>query len=84
MFPGEAGGHAGEVADRGDGGAEALAERFAAGAAAEVVVAAAGTGGLRDDLELAVGAAQGDDRLLQGARVGIRGYSLRRDRLDEG
>ena len=56
-FAVEGGEHAGEVAERGDGGAQALADRFAVGRAAEVVVAAARSGRLGDDLDLAGGAA---------------------------
>ena len=52
VFAAEGFEHADEVAGVGDGGAQAFADRFAAGAAAEVVVAA-GAGGLEDDLDFA-------------------------------
>src|SRR3982751_5366776 len=51
LFAVERGEHAGVVVERGDGWAEAVAERLALGAAAEVVVAAR-AGGFRDDLQL--------------------------------
>lgn len=47
----EGGEHARVVRKGGDGGADAAAERFATGAATEVVVTAS-AGGLRDDLQL--------------------------------
>ena len=53
LLVGEGGEHAGEVADRGDGWADAAAEWFAGGGAAEVVVAA-GAGRLRHELQLPV------------------------------
>lgn len=57
----EGGAEAGQVADRGDLGSEAFAERFAVGGAAEVVVAAAAAGRLGDELELAAARLQLQD-----------------------
>ncbi len=95
-FTAEGGGHAGEVADRGDEGAEASAEGFAVGGSAEVVVAAAGAGGVGGDLDLpaagselqhrlAVPAAavsgSNVDRLAVAARAAARSSRARASRL---
>jgi hypothetical protein len=58
----ERGEHAGVVADRGDRGADAAAERFAAGSAPEVVVAS-GAGWFGDELQVARAGPQLEYRL---------------------
>ena len=71
LLAAEGGEHARVVVERGDRGAEAAAERFAAGAAAQVVVAAR-PGRLGDDLQLARVGLQLEHRLARRGRARAR------------
>src|SRR6266545_1372888 len=77
LFAAEGGEHAGEVADRGDSGAEASADRFAGGGASEVVVAPAGAGRLGDDLQLPCVRPELEHRLPGETLVEVRPLAVR-------
>ncbi len=64
LLAAEGGGHSGEVADRCDERSEASAEWLAGGGSAEVVVAAAGAGRIRHDLDFPAAGAEFDQLLV--------------------
>ena len=72
----EGGEHSGVVGEGCDGGADAAAERFAAGAATKVVVAAR-AGGLRDELQLPRAGPQLDYRLSAQVAVELEWLAVR-------